>query len=288
MLTILLLICSSGVAVAAQEIPEGMVLVPGGRFAMGVAPGELEELAVLGREVPHMSHHYRSWFAKETPLHEVEVDSFYLDAAEVTNSQFARFVAESGVRVEGDWRRYAGEGREDHPVLGVTWADALAYADWVGCRLPSEAEWEWAARGGASSRWFPWGDQTDNYEKANYGHDRTFWTGLRRLIGFRPIKSVPVATFEPNAYGLYDMQGNAAEWCADELLPYPGGTSDAYPFSEEGYFDRPWKVCRGGSWQSPNPVHVRCNYRSGRRPDFHDGTVGFRCARSVASSSSAN
>jgi len=280
----MLLILTMGLALTALaelEIPEGMVLVPGARFAMGVSSLELEQLSELGRDVPHMESHYRDWFSKEQPLHEVIVDSFFLDAQEVSNAEFALFVDETGYEAEGNWREQAGEDREEHPVVSVTWKDAVAYAEWAGCRLPSEAEWEWAARGGGDSRWFPWGDEPDDYESANYGHDRSFWAGLGRLLGFQKIKTEPRATYDANGYGLLDMQGNAAEWCADALLPYPGGTEDVHPFNQEGYFDNPRRVCRGGSWESPNPVYIRSNSRSGRAPESAHWTVGFRCARSL-------
>jgi len=282
----LILLVATGMAgVARSEAPEGMVEVPGGRFAMGVSELELELLAQLGEEVPHMDHHCRGWFAREMPLHEVEVRAFYLDAKEVRNADFARFVVEAGYVAEGNWREWAGEGREEHPVVGVSWKDAQAYASWAGKRLPTEAEWEWAARGGSESRWFPWGDASDDYKHANYGHDRSFWGGVKGLIGLQRIKTVPTGGYEPNGYGLHDMQGNAAEWCADDLLPYPGGPRDAHPFEEPGYHERPWKSLRGGSWRSPNPVYVRSNHRGGRDPDRPGWTTGFRCARDLGEDS---
>ncbi|MBC8365914.1 SUMF1/EgtB/PvdO family nonheme iron enzyme, partial [bacterium] len=202
-------------ASAELEIPEGMVLVPGARFAMGVSQLELEDLAKLGKDVPHLDNHYRGWFLKEMPLHEVRVDSFYLDAYEVTNGQFALFVEETGYEAEGNWREHLGDEREEHPVVRVTWNDAQAYAAWAGCRLPTEAEWEWAARGGKVSRWFPWGEKDDKYSLANYGHERSFWGGVKGLLGFQRIATDEVGHFSANGYGLYDMSGNVAEWCAD-------------------------------------------------------------------------
>ncbi len=279
---IILLLLLAFTASAELEIPEGMVLVPGARFAMGVSQLELEDLAQLGKEVPHMDNHYRSWFLKEMPLHEVRVDSFFLDAKEVTNAQFALFVEETGYEAEGQWREHAGEGREEHPVVRVTWNDAQAYAAWTGGRLPSEAEWEWAARGGKDSRWFPWGESDDRYSLANYGHDRTFWGGVKGLLGFQRIATDEVGHFNANGYGLFDMSGNVAEWCADDLLPYPGAKEIGDPFRDEGYFDHPQKCVRGGSWNSPNPVFVRCNTRSGRSLEGDYWSVGFRCARSIS------
>ncbi len=281
LLTMILLF--GGAALAQIETPEGMVLVPGARFAMGVSQLELEDLARLGEDVPHMDNNYRFWFAKEMPIHEARVESFFMDAKEVTNARFAAFVDSTGYEAQGDWRKHAGEGREEHPVVKVTWADAKAFAEWSGGRLPTEAEWEWAARGGGESRWFPWGDKSDEYMRANYGHDRSFWAGVKSLLGFQRIQTEAVGGYEANGYGLFDMQGNVAEWCEDDLLPYPGAADGVHPFAAEGYFDDPQKVCRGGSWVSPNPVYVRSNCRSGRQPEGAYWSVGFRCVRPLSS-----
>ena len=166
-------------------------------------------------------------------------------------------------------------------MVQVSWEDARAYARWAGKRLPAEAEWEWAARGGIQRRWFPWGDEFDGYERANYGHDRTFWAGLKRLFGFQKIKTLPVASYAPNSYGLCDMVGNAAEWCEDAFLPYPDGSAETRPWDAVGYRDHPLRIVRGGSWESPNPVFVRLNHRSGRAPGAAEHSVGFRCAKSL-------
>ena len=274
-------------APAAPAAPPGMVLIPGGRFEMGSRAAELDDLAELGRAVPHMEGNCRHWFSKEVPLHPVTVAPFYLDRYEVTNADFGRFVEATGYQAEGDWRRYATPQRARHPVVNVTWNDARAYAAWRGARLPSEAEWEWAARGGCTGRsagvhcWFPWGDEPDHYSRANYGHDRSFWAGLKRLFGLTRIRTRPVGSYAANGYGLYDTAGNAAEWCAGDLLPYPGCPPDAAPFDDEDYLSHPLKACRGGSWQSPNPVFIRANCRRGLPATTASWSVGFRCARSL-------
>ena len=280
-LAMILLLALVMPALAVLEIPEGMVLVPGARYAMGVSQLELEDLADLGRDVPHMGHHYTGWFSKELPLHEVVVETFFLDAREVTNAEYEQFVKETGYESGGDWREYAGEDREQHPVVNVTWKDARAYAEWTGGRLPTEVEWEWAARGGGDSRWFPWGDEADDYKLANYGHDRTFWAGVGNLFGLLNIKTETVGSYAANDYGLFDMQGNVSEWCADELLPYPDAPMDVHPWGMEGYLEHPWKNCRGGSWESPNPVFVRSNHRKGWPAETSRWGIGFRCARSL-------
>jgi formylglycine-generating enzyme required for sulfatase activity len=266
----------------ADAPADEMVLVPGGSYPMGVAREEIGALAELGQAVPHMSRGLaRSWFGREMPRHEVRVAPFLLDAREVCNLEYERFVASTGYVAQGDWREHAGPGREQHPVVNVTWHDARAYAEWAGKRLPSEIEWEWAARGGAQHRWFPWGDEDPDFSEANYGHDRGFGDGIVRLLGLQRIKTVPCACYHANGYGLYDMIGNVAEWCEDDLLPYPGASKRVSPWDDEGYLEHPDKVVRGGSWKSPNPVFARVNRRAGRAADEAVFDVGFRCAKSL-------
>jgi formylglycine-generating enzyme len=162
--------------------PEGMVLVPGGDYTIGSADGDPDE----------------------QPVHHVRLDPFYLDTREVTNGEFARFVETTGYRAEGDWQTFARAGEEQHPVVSVTWNDAVAYAAWAGKRLPTEAEWEVAARGGLEGEPFPNGgeilpgDATFNVEDDGSG-----------------ARTTPVGSHRPNGYGLYDMAGNVWEWCAD-------------------------------------------------------------------------
>jgi formylglycine-generating enzyme required for sulfatase activity len=265
---------------AATTPPPRMVRIPAGELQMGSSVAEMAALAELGHEVPHMGQNFRYWFRKEQPRHLVWVERFYIDPHEVSNSEFAAFVAMTGYEAEGEWRQYAGEGRQQHPVVNVSWNDARAYAAWRGARLPSEAEWEWAAQGGIASdyRWFPWGDEPDHYTLANYGHDRSFWGGVKGLVGVNRIHTRSVGCYAANGYGLYDMLGNAAEWCADDLLPYPGASADAPPFDRAEYMQSPWRVHRGGSWRSPDAVFIRCNHRGGAPAEHADWSIGFRCA----------
>ena len=163
---------------------KGMVLIPAGSFEMGDHFSEGEE--------------------NELPVHRVNLDGFYMDIHEVTVDQFKQFVKQSGYDYQGDWDKVAlYSPDDDYPMINVTWSDATAYAEWAGKRLPTKAEWEYAARGGLESKRYPWGDEIDNtkahYDSWNDGN------GTTKLVG----------SFESNGYGLYDMAGNAWEWCQD-------------------------------------------------------------------------
>ncbi len=269
-----------------QKILKGMVFIPGAAFQMGIEEHELEELAEMGKKVPHMSMvHSRWWFGDEMPLHTVTLNSFYIDIHEVTNTQYLRFVEATNYISQGEWEKYATEGRGEHPVINVTWNDAAAYAEWAGKRLPTEAEWEYAARGGLEG-WFTWGNDPDP-EMANYRYKgESFIAGLWRLMGLRKLKTKPVGSYPANGFGLYDMTGNVSEWMADSHLPYSGATELKDPYRQFG----PWgedppdynkKVVRGGGWDDPDAVFIRITGRSGRDPDSYSRNTGFRCVKST-------
>jgi formylglycine-generating enzyme required for sulfatase activity len=237
--------------------PAGMVLVPGGTFKMGSETGDEDE----------------------RPVHAVRFEPFFMDQAPVTNAQFFEFlqarpewrrVAADRARVDRDylalWQNnaYPPELRE-HPVVFVSWYAAKAYAEWLGCRLPTEAEWECAARGGLVQRQFPWGDLPDS-ERAHFYSSR----------GTVPVKSLP-----PNGYELFGMAGNVWEWCEDwyEERFYGGlveGTENPVCTDSASGL----KVIRGGAWCYYAYV-MRCAFRSGFPPPCCDINGGFRCARSA-------
>ncbi len=241
-----LVMCAALVSVAAADAEIAvtkMVLVPAGEFAMA-GPG--------GDEGP------------ESQL--VRLDAFYLDAHEVTNSQYYAFCQATERKLHALWdieKLHSSLDFPDHPVLGVSWYDAKAYAEWAGKRLPTEAEWEYAARGGTSGQRFGFTDELQP-EQANYKSSKQGGT-------------VAVMSYEPNAYGLYDMIGNLREWTSDW-------------FSEDYLSDRPeydpqgpeagiQHVVRGGGWYSGsscNAVHVRNPLK------WSDFNVGFRCAKDVS------
>lgn len=260
--------------VKKNDIPADMVRVPGGTFEMGIAKEDLKTLVEMGRNVPHMSEgHAMRWFGDEIPKHPVTIKPFFMDKYEVSNKQFVQFVRETNYKTEGKWQQYAGKDRQDHPVINVSWNDASAFASWAGKRLPFEAEWEYAARGGKNVKWFPWGNSPDS-SCANYRHQgESFWEGVIRLLGGRKMNTQTVGSYKPNGYGLYDMCGNVSEWCEDDHKSYPGGTQPQWVYTG--------KVVRDGNWESPNPVFVRLNNRNGFAPGYFKRHLGFRCAKSI-------
>lgn len=234
-------------AAAPPPTPTEMVILPGGTFVMG-----------------------REGDVDDNPAREVTVTSFAIDVHEVTNAQYAAFCAATDrqlPRLWGDSAQRCGPDYPDHPVVGVSWLSARAYAEWVGRRLPTEAEWEYAARGGLVGEAYPHGTGIDstliNYSQA--GYDGTLTVG-----------SLP-----PNGYGLYDMAGNVVEWVADRYDPdyYRTGPATDPPGPERGKFH----VIRGGGWYS-GPACVRVDFRNALPSNFVDFNVGFRCARDVAES----
>jgi len=264
-----------------------MILIPAGNFEMGITTEDLEELVEMGKKVPHMNlRQAEGWYGDERPKHTVHVGAFYLDKYEVTNLQFTQFVEETGYKAEGNWQKYADQGRKHHPVVSITWKDAKAYSKWAGKRLPSEEEWEYAAKGGLGVKWFPWGDKPDP-SKANYrSQGESFLDGTLRFILGRNLTTEPVGSYEPNGFGLCDMCGNVNEWCEDAYLPYPGLNENSWLYSTRRPFKKTdvpdnRKISRGGNWDSSNPVFIRLNNRTGMNPDYVSYTQGFRCAKSI-------
>jgi formylglycine-generating enzyme required for sulfatase activity len=213
-------------------------------------------------------------YANEPTPSRVTVKPFYLAATEATNAQYARFLAATGHPAPLYWQD-KNLNSPNQPVVGVSWPDAQAFCRWltretgVVHRLPTEAEWEAAARGGLTGEPYPWGRELPdaggryraNYDPNDFADD-----------GF--ALTAPVASFPPNGYGLYDMAGNVSEWCADQNTP-PGGGS---PFAAPDY-----RVRKGGSWRS-RARDLRCAARKFSPPDTADGFIGFRVLREMKSS----
>ena len=232
-----------------SEPPGGLILIPGGEFLMGKdGEGDCE------------------------PAHVVRIDSFYMDKCEVTNAQYARFCAATGHPLPEFWDMeefHCGADFPDHPVVGVSWRDARAYAAWAGKRLPTEAEWEYAARGGLVGMDYPCGPEIEP-AAANY-----FIRDAAQLALYKG-GTVPVGGYPPNGHGLHDMAGNVVEWVADcyDREYYKESPADNPAGPEKGRF----RVIRGGGWHS-GPYCNRVYYRNALPGQWLDFNVGFRCAR---------
>lgn len=207
----------------------------------------------------------------DRPVHRVRLKAFTIDAHEVTNDDYAAFVASPGAAVQppyhwGGRTPPAGKGR--HPVYNVTWHEAAKYCAARGGRLPTEAEWEYAARGGVADLDYPWGnDYTDTTPDG---------TPTKRAHSGSSTGPRPVGSFAPNAFGLSDMSGNVWEWTADwyDLAYYSESPVDDPRGPATGLY----KVIRGGSWADGETRLGTNYYRNFTAPDTAQPTVGFRCA----------
>jgi formylglycine-generating enzyme required for sulfatase activity len=236
----------------------GMVLIPAGTFIMGS----------------------ESEFKNERPRREVYLDAFLIDTNEVTNAEYKRFVDATSHRIPQmnaywaepiNWRNGTyPEGRADHPVVLVSWADAEAYAKWAGKRLPTEAEWEKAARGIDARKW-PWGNSWDR-NKCNAAE--------RFSRSTQPVSSFPE---DKSPYGVLNMAGNVTEWTSDW---YSGNYYDTAPDENpsgpsEIEAESKTRVARGGAWESSIASYARTGYRYATPPDTRSASLGFRCAMDV-------
>jgi formylglycine-generating enzyme required for sulfatase activity len=259
-----------------------MVLVPAGEFTMGSTTGNPDE----------------------QPVHTVNIGAFYIDKYEVTNAQFQQFIDAGGYTTQAYWSAegwaallimgrtepyswtsgtyHSGTAWPDFPVVGVSWFEAEAYANYAGKRLPTEAEWEKAARG-TDQRTYPWGEGLDP-SRANYFGSGNPFDGFSTPVGFYDGRLYPSTSFQttdsPSPYGAYDMAGNVWEWVADwyqadyysvsPLSDPPGPTSGVY------------RVLRGGAWHACAwPDYPRSARRFSVGPYGLDAFIGFRCAKTA-------
>ncbi|MBW1918152.1 MAG: formylglycine-generating enzyme family protein [Deltaproteobacteria bacterium] len=217
-------------------------------------------------------------YLNEGPQHRVTLSPFYITATEITNAQYSRFLAASGCPAPLYWLD-KNLNAPDQPVVGVSWHDAVAFAKWLSretgetYRLPTEAEWEAAARGGLVGQPFPWGAAPPNarsHFRANYNPNTYADDGYRY--------SAPVGRFPANGYGLFDLAGNVAEWCQDwyEAAYYKQSPRENPPGPPSGRF----RVLRGGSWYS-RARDLRCACRQFAAPHNADGFIGFRLVRII-------
>lgn len=245
-----------------RPIMTEMVIIPGGLFKRGSRDGNRDEM----------------------PQHQIKLSSFAMDTHAVTNEQFVRFLEVMGgekdshhndiIRLKDSRiKRSAGKlsiesGYAKHPVVGVTWYGAIAYAKWVGKRLPTEAEWEVAARGGQDGLLYPFGEDIEKTEANFFSSDTT-----------------AVMSYAPNSVGLYDIAGNVYEWCNDWYGYNYYEVSALEPENPQGPLQGVYRVLRGGCWKSLKE-DLRCSKRHRNNPGTVNGTYGFRCAADVIPSSS--
>ncbi len=249
-----------------------MVYVPGGTFQMGSTNAEIDAVFDQCEQDRGSGECQRDWFERESPRHSVTLDSFWMDRIEVTNSQYARCVADgtcSPPSESGSYTRdsYHGDSQFDnYPVIYVDWEDADTYCQWGGGRLPTEAEWEYAARG-RDSYLYPWGNDPPNNTLANYAGN----VGDTTEVGSYPKGSSWV--------GALDMAGNVFEWVSDWYAEYGASSVENPTGPDTGDL----RVLRGVSWEI-GPDFMRSAGRGRGGPDYLDFSIGFRCV--VASTSS--
>ena len=209
----------------------------------------------------------------EKPAHPVELDDFYIDKYEVTNAQYRTFLAATDHREPRYWNDET-LNQPEQPVVGVSWDDAVAYAEWAGKRLPTEAEWETAARG-SEERVFPWGNEFDLKIAATTIHANVIATD----DGFEKTAIVGSFTAGESPFGVQDLAGNVFEWVADWYAE--GYYNDSPPSNPQGPAEGNFKVLRGGSWRDGGEK-ARSAKRSSLPASMRHDEIGFRCAISLA------
>ena len=252
------------------SIPSDMILIPAGEFQMGSNEN-----------------------TDEKPVHTVYIEAFYIDTYEVTNAQYKVFVDANpqwrknqipSAYHNGNYLKHWNgnnypKGKGNHPVTYVSWYGAMAYAQWAGKRLPTEAEWEKAARGGKSGLQYPWGNTISNGQ-ANYGNH----------VG----GTTPVGNYAANAYGLSDMAGNVLEWCLDAYYgDFYSSSPRRNPLAGVNTIENAdliisdftnvttTRVARGGAWYNTEVQNIRVAYRNRVSPTLTNIALGFRCVKAI-------
>ena len=228
--------------------PNDMILIPAGEFIMGT----------------------NSRLPDEGPEHKVTLPAFYIDKFEVTNLQYKKFNDAGNRKSPSHFKnRTYPDGKADHPVTFVSWEDADAYCRWAGKRLPSDEEWEKAARG-TDGRTFPWGDEFDVVD----ANTPVRWEYLKQAGDTTPVGAFPLGV---SPYGLYDMSGNVWEWTSSWYKAYPGNTHPTENYGEK------YKVLKGGSWWDCSFYKCGISAPSFNRAFFlkktRNKSFGFRCAK---------
>jgi len=281
-----------------------MAYVSPGLFTMGSNEADIVRAVALCNEDASDLDCERYFYEDETPQRQVHLRGFYMDKHEVTNAEYCRFLNEMGNQEEGgakwldinaasDIWYYQGckiienagqyqprEGYENHPVTHVSWYGAKAYCEWAGKRLPTEAEWEKAARG-TDGRIYPWGNtfpqdgtMVGNFADENHRHVQFIELVKGYDDGYH--YTAPVGTYPAGAspYDVLDMTGNVSEWCDDWYAAYQGNTFGNADFGTT------YRIHRGGSYVWGRPS-IRTNVRDRERPEAASGDRGFRCAVSL-------
>lgn len=241
------------------DVPDDMVLIPAGDFIMGSDEFDKDTLQQrFGLSKP--------LYLNEHPKHKVMLNDYYIDKYEITNKEYKEFTDGTGHTPPSYWidGTYPPPS-ENVPVVHVDWYSADAFCRWAGKRLPTEAEWEKAARG-TDGRRFPWGDELDE-KKANA---MGMYGGLLEVGHFKEGVS---------PYGVYDMTGNASEWTSDWYKPHPGNE-----FEDDDYGEK-YKVTKGGGWGGVGhysfDYFYRTSFRGHPEPSWNFNDVGFRCVISA-------
>mgnify|MGYP001314945261 CR=1 FL=1 len=293
--------------------PRRQVTVPGGSYVMG---DHFDEGYPEDGELPLHEVSVRSFRMDECAVTNAQFATFCKDTGYVTEAEQLGVSPVFHLAVEADradvlhqldttpwwvavrgadWRHPGGRRSsitdlQNHPVVHVSWNDAVAYCDWAGARLPTEAEWEYAARGGLDGARFPWGDQLTRHGRWNLN----VWQGrfpTHNTLDDGHLTTAPVRTYRPNGYGLYQMVGNVWEWCADVFDPGyyavsqrqdPAGP-EPQPSGAGGDPDETWRVMRGGSYLCHDSYcyRYRVAARSANTAASATANLGFRCVRDV-------
>jgi len=240
-----------------------MVLIPAGDFIMGTD--------MIDEENTHQKiGTVKPLYLDQHPIRKIYLDAYYIDKYEVTNEEYKKFLDSSGYdEFPGYWENgsYA-DGTEKYPVTHVTWREALTYAMWAQKKLPTEAQWEKAARG-VDGRIFPWGD---DYEKGKSNID---------IDGIRALAKIGSYPGDVSPYKVYDMAGNVMEWTMDWYLSYPGNSY------ENPKFGKVLKVLRGNAFQKAGHYFLDAYrysfYRTEADPNDYFENVGFRCVTPIVS-----
>jgi formylglycine-generating enzyme required for sulfatase activity len=287
-----------------------LVLVSSGQFKMGSGESADDATALFSKT--YGAEFLKAGFFKdEHPQHRVRITRpFYLGACHVTRGQFRQFVADADYTTDAEkggkpgalgwnpdtkkvgfnenysWRSAGFDQTDDHPVINVSWNDAVAFCKWLSgkegkkYRLPTEAEWEYACRAGTTTRYFS-GDDPETLAEAGNVADKTFKAKfpsakgtLKAADGY--VFTAPVGSFKPNAFGLYDMLGNAWQWCSDRYDPRY--YTEALKTDPTGPDSGDLRVLRGGSWVD-GPIYTRSTKRSGLTPGNRSDFTGFRVVR---------